>query len=262
MKVHPLFDINEKVWVVAERGVAASSLLELQSKLPGAEIVGYYPNGYVAQRPGLEFNANEAALRTLLHTNYNGRRAATNRRIATFRLDQRLAKAKQEYNHVQVKAAVEAQAKQEQEKRRLDLEAERLANPAEVVEIEPASIQAVVEMPPTIKPPRVRVSKVVAPPKESPVDLSAVRWDPYKNKWVPVRVPPPKFDWTEKRKAELEQLVAEKLSATEIAKRMGAPGKNSVIGACHRNGYTLQGHKGGRPIEYDVDEHREGSSWG
>lgn len=47
MRVHPLYDINDKVWV-AENGVVAATLRELQAKLPKATIVGYEPNGYVA----------------------------------------------------------------------------------------------------------------------------------------------------------------------------------------------------------------------
>lgn len=51
MQVHPLYDINDQVWV-AETGVVARTLRELQQKLPKAKIVGYYPDGYVADRSG------------------------------------------------------------------------------------------------------------------------------------------------------------------------------------------------------------------
>src|SRR5882724_39861 len=47
MRVHPLFDIDEKVWVT-DCGRIAPTLRELQRLLPKAEIVGYCPNGYAA----------------------------------------------------------------------------------------------------------------------------------------------------------------------------------------------------------------------
>jgi GcrA cell cycle regulator len=46
MKTHPAFDASEQVWVT-ESGVVARTLGELQRKFPNAEIVDYYPNGYV-----------------------------------------------------------------------------------------------------------------------------------------------------------------------------------------------------------------------
>ena len=46
MLVHPLFDIEDKVWVYGN--TIAPSLRELQEKLPEAEIVGFYPDGFNA----------------------------------------------------------------------------------------------------------------------------------------------------------------------------------------------------------------------
>ena len=47
MRVHPLFDIEEKVWVYGN--TIAPTLRELKEHLPSeVEIVGYYPSGYEA----------------------------------------------------------------------------------------------------------------------------------------------------------------------------------------------------------------------
>lgn len=57
MQVHPLYDINNQVWVAGR--VVARTLRELQEKLPKAKIVGYYPEGYVENRSDWE-GAQEA----------------------------------------------------------------------------------------------------------------------------------------------------------------------------------------------------------
>lgn len=47
-KVHPAFDVENKVWFVDEYQVDAPSLRELKRKLPPrTKIEGYYPNGYL-----------------------------------------------------------------------------------------------------------------------------------------------------------------------------------------------------------------------
>lgn len=43
--VHPAYDPLDKVWFTDD-GITAKSLAKLQEKLPGVEIVGYYPNSY------------------------------------------------------------------------------------------------------------------------------------------------------------------------------------------------------------------------
>lgn len=45
MQVHPAYDTEARVWFTDE-GLTAKTLAELQRKLPKAQIVGYYPNGY------------------------------------------------------------------------------------------------------------------------------------------------------------------------------------------------------------------------
>lgn len=48
--VHPGYSPEEGLWFT-EYDVTAPSLRELQAKLPGALIEGYYPEGYTANRP-------------------------------------------------------------------------------------------------------------------------------------------------------------------------------------------------------------------
>lgn len=69
MQVHPFYDTEIQAWVVGD--LIAKTLRELKTKLPPrTQIVGYYPNGYVAEREGFSGDAKDT--RSHLRTNYAG----------------------------------------------------------------------------------------------------------------------------------------------------------------------------------------------
>jgi GcrA cell cycle regulator len=94
MRVHPLFDINAGVWAT-ENGVTARTLAELQHKLPGATIEGYYPNGYEVQREGFlqEAVTDNGFARAALRTNHNGYSKAASRQITVRQVSRKLKSA-------------------------------------------------------------------------------------------------------------------------------------------------------------------------
>jgi hypothetical protein len=101
MQVHPLFDLEQQVWV-AESGVVAKTLRELQQKLPGAEIIGYYPNGY--QETGRQTWPLVEG-RFFLRSNYRSSKKVQKRRILH---EKRLTQEKAELERIEGELAQES----------------------------------------------------------------------------------------------------------------------------------------------------------
>ena len=55
MQITPAYDVERSEWYAELEGgseISAKTLCTLQEMLPGYELVGYYPNGFVAERDG------------------------------------------------------------------------------------------------------------------------------------------------------------------------------------------------------------------
>ena len=51
--------------------------------------------------------------------------------------------------------------------------------------------------------------------------------------------------WGDPQEQELRRLVALNLTSAQIAKAMGVPTRNAIIGKCYRLGLKLRGSRGG-----------------
>lgn len=221
MSVHPAFDAERQVWVT-ERGVAAPSLRALQRKLPKAEIVGYYPDGFQAERsahkPGDQ-------VRSLLRTNYSGIVTTTIARRIDAALPKKPHKEDDAYWERQ-KAEYEAiKQGRMQPSDRFTVKKLNELDQHEVPLVE-ASVEPEVAIEPEIQ---VELEAVVVPepPRPRRTQLSAPRNTGF---------------WSEERDAQLKALVyaPDNYKAIQVAELMGCGlTKNAVIGRCHRLGYVL-----------------------
>lgn len=84
--VHPEFDPASARWFVPGMRVPGTrTLADMQRVLgPGTEIVGYYPAGYVAERPTNQPNTSISSLRSTMRTNYSGIKAGQGRAREAF----------------------------------------------------------------------------------------------------------------------------------------------------------------------------------
>ena len=213
MSVHPVYDIEEQVWVT-ERGVVAPTLRELQRKIPKVQIVGYYPEGFRLDRPARK---PDDPVRSLLRTNYSGVVTTTIARRIDAALPKKPHKEDDAYWERQ-KAEYEAinQGKMHPTarftvKRLNELDQDK-------VPLVEASVEPEVVVEPELVP---------LPPRPMRNQLSAPRNTGF---------------WSKERDAQLKALVydSHNYKAAQIAVTMGCGlTKNAVIGRCHRLGYVL-----------------------
>lgn len=226
MKVHPLFDIQEQVWV-ANSGTTAPTLRELQAKLPEAEIVGYCPEGY--DRTFTKLGNSLRDLRGHLRTGYAG---PTTRSIKIRAAAFETRRLKEAADRAEVKASEEKKREDTRLERERRTEAILVAcgkrTPrAEIAEAVGCGIDVVKY---TIRDARKRGDSralLIAPHRE--YNLGERRR---------VRVQGRRKFWTPARDLELKGLVKQKLRAHEIAAVMKTT-RNSIIGRCYRKKFKL-----------------------
>ena len=234
VSVHPVFDVETRTWFT-NTGVEARSLCELQSKLPKARIVGYYPNGYhstpiAKSRPVLTLPVTT--------TSANSVTGAFGQRVGTLQ---------------SAKPAKRPESEVEPELPELP--------PAEFKPLARYATPAQEELPlPRFLPSRPRlvpadasnntIPKKEAPPLEAmfppePVAAAADHAEEHEPSEATFRMSGNGVVWSDKKIEQLRQLVEDGLTARQIACELNVT-KNAVIGKTHRIGVQLKRNNGGR----------------
>jgi len=276
MITHPLFDINEQVWVT-ESGIVAETLRELKQKLPNAKIVGYYPNGYTADRSGPEWNDGSRLRNIWFHPKPPGHALTLKKQAAASRKrgEHDLGRQKTELARVEARAKAEEDRKaavvawHAERNRRIE---ERKAKglPVRQRVDHNAILNLRAEGKNTTEISRelfcgrdtvlahiqkgqreddlrafVRPNRANAAPPRPPKPVQ----QPKPKRATPQRTWPINKSWTKEQDALLADGANAGLSAGQIADNVGSGRtRNAVIGRCHRIGLQLRGVAGYRSM--------------